>query len=161
MLHVVEAIDAITPESGVDSCLLCEYDEHLSRLEAELQHISRGILSLEHDDADLSRWESMIAKSLFDICLRIKCLLSCPVKAVSPPVEKEGGVKLPKLSVPMIDGNVVNWRSFWEQFCVSVHDKTKMSSAEKLAYMKHALKDGSAKHVMEGLRALVITMRKP
>ena len=99
----------------------------------------------------LSRRESVIAKSLFDISLRIKHLLSCSVKAVSPPVEKEGGMKLPKLSVPTFDGNIVNWRSFWEQFCVSVHDKTKLSSAEKLAYVKHALKDGLAKHVVEGL----------
>ena len=151
VMHVVDAIDSLPPESGSDTCLLRQHEERLGVLETELQDASRGILSLEHDDANLSEQESTISQSLFDIRLRIKRLLSHPVKTASPPVEGEGGVKLPKLSVPPFDGNVVNWRSFWEQFRVSVHDKPKLSNVEKLAYLKHALNDGSARHVVEGL----------
>ena len=61
------------------------------------------------------------------------------------------GVKLPKLSVPTIDGNILHWRSFWEQYVVSIHDRTQLSPSEKLAYLKHAVQDGSARHVVEGL----------
>ena len=64
---------------------------------------------------------------------------------------EEGGVKLPKLDVPVFDGNIVNWIPFWEQFRISVHDRGKLSDPEKLAYLKHALKDGRVKTVVEGL----------
>ena len=60
-------------------------------------------------------------------------------------------VKLPKLDVPMFDGNILNWKSFWEQFCVSVHNCTNLSDSEKLVYLQQALKGGSAKQVIEGL----------
>lgn len=61
------------------------------------------------------------------------------------------GVKLPKLDVPVFDGNILNWTSFWEQFCVSVHSRPNLTNSEKLLYLQHALKDGTAKHVIEGL----------
>ena len=61
------------------------------------------------------------------------------------------GVKLSKLEVPTFDGNLINWKRFWEQFCVSVHDRTNLSDAKKLEYLHNALKDGSAKNTIEGL----------
>ena len=60
-------------------------------------------------------------------------------------------MKLPKLDVPTFDGNILNWKSFWKQFCVSVHNRTNLSDSEKLVYLQHALKGGSAKQVIEGL----------
>lgn len=61
------------------------------------------------------------------------------------------GVKLPKLDVPTFDGNLLNWRTFWEQFCILVHDRTSLSNVEKLVYLQQSLKGGSAKNVIEGL----------
>lgn len=61
------------------------------------------------------------------------------------------GIKLPKLDVPTFDGNLLSWKTFWEQFTVSVHIRSKLTDAEKLAYLRHAHKDGSAKSVVEGL----------
>ena len=61
------------------------------------------------------------------------------------------GVQLPKLAVPTFDGNILHWRQFWEQFCVSIHNRPNLSNAEKLVYLQHALKDGSAKPIIEGL----------
>ena len=61
------------------------------------------------------------------------------------------GVKLPKISIPTFDGNIMNWSSFWEQFEVSIHKKENLEGVEKLAYLRHALKDGSAKLVIQGL----------
>ena len=34
---------------------------------------------------------------------------------------------------------------------MSVHNRTTLSTSEKLVYLQHALKDGSAKHIIEGL----------
>ena len=61
------------------------------------------------------------------------------------------GVKLPKLKVPTFNGDILNWRSFWEQFCVSVHNRPSLCDSEKLVYLQQSLKDGSAKGVIEGL----------
>ena len=61
------------------------------------------------------------------------------------------GVKLPKLDVPSFDGNILNWKSFWDQFCISVHDRTNLSHAEKLVYLQQSLRDGTAKRSIEGL----------
>ena len=40
---------------------------------------------------------------------------------------------------------------FWEQFCVAVHNRTDISDTEKLVYFCHAIKDGTANTVVEGL----------
>ena len=69
----------------------------------------------------------------------------------SLPASDSKGEKLPKRDAPTFDGNILNWRSFWEQFCVSVHDRFSLSDSEKLVYLQHSLKDGTAKNVIEGL----------
>ena len=52
----------------------------------------------------------------------------------------------PHLMAISLNGSV-----FWEQFCISVHDRSSLPDSEKLIYLQHALKDGSAKHVIKGL----------
>lgn len=51
----------------------------------------------------------------------------------------------------MFDGSILSWKTFWEQFEVAVYDQTNLAKSEKLAYLRHALKAGSAKFVIEGL----------
>ena len=51
----------------------------------------------------------------------------------------------------MFDGDILNWMTFWEQFSVAIHERTHLSNAEKLAYLRHSLKDGTAKNTIEGL----------
>lgn len=60
------------------------------------------------------------------------------------------GVRLPKLDIPIFSGKVLKWQTFWEQFRVSVHDRS-ISDAEKLVYLRQALKNGTAKNTIEGL----------
>ena len=49
------------------------------------------------------------------------------------------------------DGNILNWRSFWERFCVSVRNCSNLLDSEKLVYFQPSLKDGPMKNVVEGL----------
>ena len=142
-----EAVKEITL---TDTCLLRQYESRLGDLRSELENISLEILSLEDDDDKLSDLEAKLSKDIFDNCLEIRCRLQGVPRDSPTPVEK-GGLKLPKLDVPTFDGSVVNWRSFWEQFTISVHSQTKLSNTEKLAYLKHAIKEGSARYVVEGL----------
>ena len=38
---------------------------------------------------------------------------------------------------------------FWEQFCVTIHDLTDLSQAQKLVYLWQSLKDGSSRNIDE------------
>ena len=37
------------------------------------------------------------------------------------------GVRLPKIDVPTFNGDILTWRTFWEQFSISVHTRTVLS----------------------------------
>ena len=60
-------------------------------------------------------------------------------------------VKAAKDQVPNFDGNIMNWKIFWEQYSVLIDSKPRLSDPEKLAYLRQAVKDGQAKDVIEGL----------
>lgn len=99
-----------------------------------------------------------------DVSIRIKQFLYSHKEHVTktettPPTSN--GVRLPKLDVPTIDRDILNWRTFWEQFCIAVHDRTYLSDAEKLAYLRHALKEGSANSSVEGHLVPVTSIPKP
>ena len=61
------------------------------------------------------------------------------------------GVNLPRIEIPTFDGNILNWRLFWEQFQAAVHDKPQLGEVDKLTYLRNALKDGPAKSVIQGI----------
>ena len=97
--------------------------------------------------------KAALNKNLFDLGLQIKRLFAeLTVGKWTPGVVS--GVKLPKLEVPTFDGNILNWGIFREQFRVTIHSRDHLSDADKLAYLQHALRDGTAKNVMEGLTRL-------
>ena len=60
-------------------------------------------------------------------------------------------MKLPKLDIPVFNGNIIHWTRFWEQFCISVHDRSSLSNAEKFVYLQQALKGGIAKSSIDGM----------
>ena len=66
-------------------------------------------------------------------------------------VSASPGVRLPKISIPTFNGKVLGWKSYWEQFDAKIHSNPGLSDTEKLTYMylQDALKDGSAKFVIE------------
>ena len=94
---------------------------------------------------------------LFDLNLKINRLRQEQAKFVeteSTPKEAKmhvAGVRLPKISIPSFNRNLLIWSSFWEQFNIVIHSKEQLTDAEKLAYLKDSLKDGPARHVIEGL----------
>ena len=55
------------------------------------------------------------------------------------------------MNVPTFNGNILNWNTFWQQFDVAIHSKAQLDDTEKLAYLRDALKDGQARHVIESL----------
>jgi hypothetical protein len=87
---------------------------------------------------------------MFDCSLQVKKLMHSHAMLLSSATDSSG-VKLPKVDVPMFDGNLLNWRTFWEQLTIAVHQHINLTDAEKLAYLRHELKGGNAKNVVEGL----------
>ena len=79
-----------------------------------------------------------------------KLIITSNLETATPAVGGSG-VKLPKLDVTAFDSNLLHWKQFWEQFCVSVHDRSDLTNAEKLVYLQHALKNGLEKSTIEGL----------
>ena len=137
-----------------DVCLLHQYEEQLHDLKVELGDICSILLSLDIEESDqLYTSQTQLDKELFDCSLKIKRLLYPSGQALDStlPSPDSKGVKLPKLDVPKFDGNIINWTTLWEQFSISIHSRSGLSDAEKLVYLRHWLKDGTAKGVIEGL----------
>ena len=118
----------MTSDSG-DFCLIHQFEEQVSDLKKELSSADDSLLPLDLDDSDeLSLSLATLEKMLFDCSLDLKRLLKSRVSESSACDSK--GVKLPKLDVPTFNGKILNWKSFWDQFCVSVHDLTNLSTSE-------------------------------
>ena len=93
-------------------------------------------------------------KGFFKCCLQIKKFIYSakhPHDSSDASAPDSKGVKLHKIDVLTFDGNLLTWRSILEQFCMSIHSCSVLADSEKLVYLQHSLKDGSAKHVIEGL----------
>ena len=103
------------------------------------------------DSPDLNGLLSWVEKALFEYSQKVCKLLHSQSPYSAPSDSDMKGVKLPKLEVQTFDGKILEWATFWEQFKVSVHHCVNLTDSEKLAYLRHALKGGSAKSVIEGL----------
>ena len=137
----------------MDQCLLRQLEKRIDGLMSELTNVSRGILLLDRASEELLEQGSSLKKALYIVDLNVKRLLHDQTSSpkLSGVRHATTGVKLPKISVPTFDGNIMNWSSFWEQFEVSIHKKENLEDVEKLAYLRDALKDGSPKLVIQGL----------
>ena len=144
-----ESIERHVPDE--DTCLSHQLEDRLEDLKTEHREARNAILLSDVKEDDQLYIElSETGKAIFDYSLQIKKLLHSQATAASA-AEKKSGVKLPKMDVPSFDGDILNCRSFWEQFAISVHDRTDLADAEKLVYLQQAIKDGSAKQAIEGL----------
>ena len=59
-------------------------------------------------------------------------------------------VKLPKLELKPFDGQIINWKPFWDQFNTSIHSNDLISKIEKFSYLKTVLNE-SASSCISGL----------
>ncbi len=140
---IVTGTSSLPPGDEDNICLLQQCDQQLSELKAEFLVIRNIIFCLDIDDHHElhDTWKD---GRIFDCSVKIKKLL----RSHSPPSTSSSdhiGIKLPKLEIPTFDGSILNWKTFWEQFSVSVDARSNLTDSEKLAYLRHALKGGNAK----------------
>ena len=123
-------------------------------MDSELADLSHKILLLDSGEEALTEERSKVKKVLLKIDLKVKAVKQLPQDVESSPKLSKAEaprIRLPKISVPSFNGNILNWTSFWEQFEVASDSQDSLRDVDKLAYLKDAVKDSPAKHVIEGL----------
>ena len=141
-------------EDGSEIHLVYLYQEHLADLKRELSELRNDILVITADVSDpLLDSAQKQEDNIFSMSVTVKKLLFPSSSDSTLPTSSSGShtVKLPKIYVPMFDGELLHWQTFWEQFSVSVDKRSNISDTEKLVYLRHSLRDGSAKTLIEGL----------
>ena len=103
MRKVNAVIRPMVPGPSIDHCLLEQYKDQISGFKMELIDISRSIATIE-DAKELADEKSWISNAIISIGLRISKVLSSTIKAPTMPFR--GGIRLPKISVPLLDGKI-------------------------------------------------------
>ena len=147
---IADVIGPMIPGPELDRELVEEYREQIGSYKQDLADVSHRILALEEDDTGLAHLETGISKMILRTNVQIRRLLRTPSVTESSSGRKDG-IELPRIDIPTFKGDIMEWRSFWEQFEVSVHSKPHLSDPEKLAYLRQAVKGGPARYVIEGL----------
>ena len=80
---------------------------------------------------------------------RLRASTDTTTRDTCMPTTRASGARLPKLEVPTFDGDILKWKSFWDEFSVSIHERS--AAAEKVVYLQKALKDRRAKSTIDGL----------
>ena len=133
-----DSVSSLTPEKDV--CLLQQYEERLTDMKWELPAMRHERLSADSGEIDASL--DAMEQDIFECSLKVRKLLRSRSTSTASPAPDVKSIKLPRLDVPKFDGSILNWMTFWEQFSVSIHARHDLTDAEKLAYLRSALKNG-------------------
>ena len=136
------------------SAAMDEFDKRLTNLD-DVQ--SRYELSLEDEDAILN--DITTAADFRDSARKVRTLATEKFKELSGDSDNKSAahvssfsmtdVKLPKLNLPVFNGDVLQWQSFWDQFVAAV-DSTDLPDVSKFSYLRASL-EGEPKAAIQGL----------
>ncbi len=130
-------IRRLTTESA-ELHLLHQYQDHISDCKKELGEIRQTLLSLGLREGDeLETSINSLEREVFDCSLQLKKLILTPA---TPPIyglnttTASRGVRLPKIDVPTFYGNLLNRRTFWEQYVTGPRKTTLMEQTNNVQY---------------------------
>ena len=136
------------------SAAMDEFDKRLTNLD-DVQ--TRYELSLENEDAILN--DITTAADFRDSARKVRTLAAEKFKELSGDSGNKSAahvssfsmtdVKLPKLNLPVFNGDVLQWQSFWDQFVAAV-DSTDLPDVSKFSYLRASL-EGEPKAAIQGL----------
>ena len=138
---------------AVDVHVFTYYLDKIKRREGKLEGLEKEITSLNDFWGRLER-AFHIEHTLLDFRVVISRLMEetkkepMPLEMWMPIIH---GVNLPQIEVSKFDGNIFNWRLFWEQFQAAIHDKQHLRDIDKLTYLQDALNSGPAMYVNWGV----------
>ena len=119
----------IPATSPIDPYLLAQCKEEVLDYKKDLATLYDELCVIDICvDDDLFTIHMTLERQLSAVAQKIKSLTVLPLTSTSTPSSTDTGVKLPKLDVPTLDGNLIHWKKFWDQFAVDVHNKTSLSN---------------------------------
>ena len=145
------AVSGLSDTEEDVACILEEYRDQVTEVKAELASLKTTLLSSDASaDDPIIQDHTRVEKLAFDRLLSIKKRIRTIITSM-PRATETTATKLPKLELPTFHGDILKWKNFWEQFCVSVHDRTIIPKEEKLMYLQNAIKDKTARNLIAGL----------
>ena len=112
---MVTTVRTFEPMPDLDVFLVEQLTKDVTALSKRLSDIVADLLPLSEDDA-IER-ASTLEGSLRTLSLKlIKLAHACESSTTARIASASFGVKLPKISVLTFNGNIIEWRNFWEQF---------------------------------------------
>lgn len=118
-----------------------------SRFSSELNEYFR--LSSEPSADDISRFSTsqLLAEEVL-VELTVKLENSKGTSETSHNAPMQMSSKLPKLNLPLFDGDILQWQQFWDHFSSNI-DQRNISDVDKLLYLKSSVR-GEAKKTIDG-----------
>ncbi len=120
-----ERIAEILDPADIYICLLEQLDGDVGEPKRELGAISRELFTLDIEESDeLVEMQLRLETRLSESALQLRRLLHNKREATESlrTSRSKPGVKLPKIDVPKFNGDILQWRTFWEQFSIAVHE---------------------------------------
>ena len=132
-------------------CALEEHRDQVVEIKKELSGVKTSLLKSDTTTEDpVMQDHTRTEQIAFECLLSIKKRLRSHTSSKTASSEATT-TKLPKLELPTFYGDILRWKNFWEQFCVSVHERSSIPKEEKLMYLQSAIKDRTAKNLIAGL----------
>ena len=124
---------------------LVEKRETLKQLDAEI---------LEHLEDEIQRADDF-KSNLYSARVKLDSVSSAtsvPPTTIAPstPVTPADRIKLPKLSIESIDGEVTKWIPLWDSYDSAIHKNSSLNDVDKFHYLRSLLK-GVALEAVAGL----------
>jgi len=111
-------------------------------------------LEAEEDAGEVFTWGEELEKRVDGFIGEVGQLTReiARVKAVKPEVTNEEPVsaKLPKLSITVFNGTLLDWHRFWSQFSTQIDERKSISSVTKLSYLRELISPKS-RIIIDGL----------
>ncbi len=151
---VDETLASLSPVVN-NTCLFGQHEEQLLEFKRELSDVLNSLLQLDlEDDDEVLQSQSVEEKGIFDCSLEVTKFLHS--KAHTTVASDAKGVKLPKLDIPTFNGDILGWKTSWEQFRISVHKRSNLSDSPTwknscILNMHSGTATPSAPHTIEGL----------
>jgi hypothetical protein len=73
-----------------------------------------------------------------------------PTQSTPPQSHNTNSHRLPKLALPVFNGNVLEWKTFWDSYKVAIHENSSLNDIQKITYLKAQVL-GEAAQSIEGL----------
>ena len=77
-------------------------------------------------------------------------LLASQGHTYSPQLNNSSAHRLPKLALPIFNGNPLKWQTFWDSYKAAVHDNKSLCDIQRFNYLKAHLAEEAARSI-EGL----------